>query len=64
MLTIRYSNKFQKNLELMIRRGKDPDTYHEIDTDLLDEARLVSSIKSKKDRGFEAIASVPALALC
>jgi mRNA interferase YafQ len=25
MLTIRYSKKFQKNLELMIRRGKDPE---------------------------------------
>jgi mRNA interferase YafQ len=25
MLTIRYSNKFQKNLELMIRRAKDPE---------------------------------------
>lgn len=25
MLSIHYSNKFKKNLELMIRRGKDPE---------------------------------------
>ncbi len=25
MLSIRYSNKFKKNLELMIRRGNDPE---------------------------------------
>ena len=40
MLTVVYCNKFKKNLELMIRRGKDPGKIKQVITALFNEQPL------------------------
>lgn len=45
MLSVVYRNKFKKNLELMIRRGKDPEKIKRVIIALVNEVPLDSSLR-------------------
>lgn len=40
MLSVVYRNKFKKNLELMLRRGKDPEKFKQVVIALVNEQPL------------------------